>query len=140
MNTPVNRATLDKLRNQITAFQLEMQNLNMIAGLPVDFWKIVKKRSFEMIPLLLQIDDSTLPHELAAYIQDVGTLYAQCRFEEVVSVDFNGLPSQLRQAALDRLLRLAPGAKLYHITQGDKESATLGPVKKLTANSSAISM
>jgi hypothetical protein len=117
------------IRREGTAFQLEMQNLNHTSGLPVEFWKVVKRRSFEIIPLVSQFAGAAVPSELKSYLQDVTALYNQCKFEEIVTVDVTGLSADLREAVVAQVHKIAPEARLCQLGAADVETVILGPVK-----------
>ena len=144
-DTPVNKATVDqfslKFQSNLARIQREEERLKRIPGLPVAFWKVVKLHGFEMIEVAFSMEGGLGGQaDYLNFLRTVRTLYDHNRFEEIVMVDFNGMPSNLAQETRDKLLKLAPGATLYHFTRGTVEEIVIGPVKDFHAFIASLNM
>ncbi len=113
-DTPVDKATVDqfslKFQSNLARIQREEERLKRIPGLPVAFWKVVKLHGFEMIEVAFSMEGGVGGQaDYLNFLRTVRTLYDHNRFEEIVMVDFNGMPSNLAQETRDKLLKLAQG-------------------------------
>ncbi len=143
----VSQSTIDESRRDMNSakerVKAEQKRLTNTRGLPMQFWKIVTVRSFEIGDAgveFAQAMNGSAPKDAANWIHDTHNLVESCGFEKIFKVEFVNLPSDFAQVAYDRLKKAAPGATLYHGPEDDAEAAWMGPVPDFKAMVSKLDM
>ncbi len=131
----VSKQTLDNLnRNREAAeqrFQKELERLDRIRGLPLEFWKVVRVNSADLIVAgidLLKGAQGTVPEEAANFAYNIRDLLKAHGHERVVNLELDNLSANVAQRAYDKIRAAAPGATLYHFSDGNLHDVFVGPV------------
>ena len=135
------KTTVEEIGRNIASANERLKNeyprLKGLRGLPPRFWEIVTVRNLEMVvaleatPLLA---GNQLPKATVDFMRETCAIsIARCGYGQIVQVEFANLTPVQTQAAFDKLLKLAPGATLYHAGDGVVREAILGPVKDFRA-------
>ncbi len=121
-------------------FTDELQRVQQIPGLPVEFWRVVRVRFLD-----LQVSATRLIQEQGTgdpaaikFLGDARDFVVKHGHERVVSISLQGLPPNLSEKALNKLRAAAPGATVMHYTNGDLCDVFVGPVDDFRALVAAI--
>jgi hypothetical protein len=154
------------MRDAFARIRAEMERLEDVSGLPVEFWRMLDSRLmgvYKKCPLAQMtgmVADINEYHEFGAdgaadqvspsvgstemfnpvewHFTSVQNLQQKYGYEHTVRIKFTNTRKDLAGSVRSRLLELSPGAMIFRRSNGDQMYAELGPVADFTAFVAAI--
>ena len=130
------KSGLDTVKERMSSFQGVMQEIaaenkriELIRGLPAEFWNVMRTESFKGLTILIETDASQFPPELVRYAKSAGALVSEYGADHVVLVECPGTsPAQLEEIANQLQTKLGGSTTVARIGAGGEASMIVGPV------------
>ena len=134
LETRLKELTAD-MEKAMTRMKTEMERLSKVRGLPIEFWKVMKVRGTEFIVAMLD----GLPDVAAAdreRMRRAHSLLTTHGLERLAVVELANYSPALRDKAIERFKKAAPGAEVHEEQEDGKWKYIVAPVsdfRKFTA-------
>jgi hypothetical protein len=142
----VDAATAKELRESMakaaTRVKSECERIDKLAGLPVEFWKVFRRRAVDFAAAGVEGMKANNPNAhvnpAIQHVLNIRDLYAAHPYEEVITVHLSNTGFDVAEKVCDKLKTLAPGAVIHHVELGDEMDVAIGPVRDFNGFVSAI--